>query len=151
MSWMGFRTNLSRQQPRIIRVGEIAQLIILHAELAVAAVQEVSVWCSGCCWRQGEDELSDHGRLQWQSWPEGSRNNKPGPESLTLISISSASFTQNMRHHQLSVQKISVLSTKLRNFFLALYRSANTFGLLQDRVDQSMSGCLSSEFYQVVI
>lgn len=39
MSWMSFRTNLSRQQPRIIRVGEIAQLIVLHAELAVAAVR----------------------------------------------------------------------------------------------------------------
>jgi len=59
MSWMGFRTNLITQQPRIIRVAEIAQLIILHAELAVAAAKEVIVWCSGCCWREGEDELSD--------------------------------------------------------------------------------------------
>lgn len=40
MSWMGFRTNLSRHQPRIIRVGEIAQQIILNAELAVAAARE---------------------------------------------------------------------------------------------------------------
>lgn len=52
MSWMGLKTNLSRQQPRIIRVGEIAQLIVLHAELAVAAAREVSIWCSGCCWRE---------------------------------------------------------------------------------------------------
>ena len=37
MSWMDFRTNLSRQQPKIIRVGEIAQFIILRAELAAAA------------------------------------------------------------------------------------------------------------------
>lgn len=64
MSWMCFRTNLSRQQPRIIRVGEIAQLIILHAELAVAAARDVSVWCSGCYWREGEDELRDLLKLQ---------------------------------------------------------------------------------------
>lgn len=61
---MGFRTNLSRQQPRIIRIGDIAQLIISHAELALAAARAGGVWCSGCCWREGEGELSDLLKLQ---------------------------------------------------------------------------------------
>lgn len=155
MSWMSFRTNLNRQQPGIISVGEIAQLIILHAELAVAAVREVSVWCSGCCWWQGEDELSGYLRLQWQPWPEGNRNIKPGPESLTFTSISSAFFSQNTpvirsmmyitspqcRKFQFSVQNWEIL---------ALYMSANISDL-QNRADQRMSRCPSNEFFHIII
>lgn len=49
ISWVAFRTNLNRQQPRITSVGEVAisQLLILHAEAVVAAAGEVSAAAGG--------------------------------------------------------------------------------------------------------
>lgn len=85
ISWMGFRSNLNRQKPRITRVGEIAiaQLLILHAEPTIATGREVSAAAGATGWAHRSLQAA----VTAMAWTNNNGNSKRGSGYIFTLSF----------------------------------------------------------------